>query len=169
MFSLSNEIFSKITKNLFFNINKRRALCSSNLVAKKYHFNAKLEKSVTEENGLFQKNLKLYKKNLGFVQQHNFFTLSKQLFSEKITADNSLGKIPETSDLVIERHKEGIVEIQLNRPKGKNSLSKKLTYEVFTFFQIYNAAILSFLKRERDFANFSDRPGILAVLKLFRF
>jgi hypothetical protein len=55
-----------------------------------------------------------------------FFTLSKQLFSEKITADNSLGKIPETSDLVIERHKEGIVEIQLNRPKGKNSLSKKI-------------------------------------------
>lgn len=130
MFSLTNIVNSKITRNLFFNINKKRALRSSSFIVKKYHFDTGFVKKNTDENLLCGKNFKLNQKALSFVQQQNFITLSKQLFNDKITADNSLGKIPETSDLIIERHKEGIVELQLNRPKGKNSLSKKLTYEV---------------------------------------
>lgn len=136
MFSLKKIVNSKITRNLFFNINKKRALCSSSLNVKKYNFDSGLETKSAEDCILFWKNLKI-KKTLGITQQLNFITLSKQLFNEKITADNSLGKIPEASDLIIERHKEGIVEIQLNRPKGKNSLSKKLTYEVFSFLNAH--------------------------------
>ena len=136
MFSLKKIVNFKITRNLFFNICNNRALCSSSLNVKKYHFDNGLETKATDDCILFGKNLKI-KKTLGITQKLNFITLSKQLFNDKITADNSLGKIPETSDLIIERHKEGIVEIQLNRPKGKNSLSKKLTYEVFSFLNTH--------------------------------
>jgi hypothetical protein len=55
--------------------------------------------------------------------------------SSASTLKDTNAKGTETApELIVQHHNEGIVEVQLNRVEGKNSLSKRLLFEVLYFF-----------------------------------
>lgn len=59
----------------------------------------------------------------GFTQNQSTNNPTSTVSSEGSTSSSS-------PELIVEHLNEGIVEIQLNRIQGKNSLSKKLLFEV---------------------------------------
>ena len=65
------------------------------------------------------------------AQNNSQSQLESQLFVSKLsTSSTSQAKSNEQAELIIQNLNEGIVELQLNRSLGKNSLSKKLLFEV---------------------------------------
>ena len=108
MINLSSEIFSKITRSFFFNINTKKSICSSTFTIKKYHIDVPTQKKVLEKNFLLKNAQNLNKNTIGFTQQANFISFNKQLFNEKITSEKaSEVKTSEFPELIIERHNEG--------------------------------------------------------------
>ncbi|CAF0968948.1 unnamed protein product [Brachionus calyciflorus] len=98
------------------------------------------------------------------VNQKNTTNLSRKdskIFAVKLSTtttsqSNSLAK--EQSELIVQHLNEGIVELQLNRSLGKNSLSKKLLFE----FEIFLNSI-RYDKRARCVIIRSLVPGVFCA------
>ena len=102
------DLLVKFSKNSFLVKNLRRSILTQAIVNNKVTFNSKVEKSFPDHRGLI-------------------------FDSTKRNQSNSSLATDKTPELVIANHKDGIVEAQINRPQGKNSISKKLLFELEIF------------------------------------
>lgn len=126
LFRLNNIIFSKLAKNVVTakNISK---LASLNLIYTKNTF-------IIDD----KRQLSFQQQQKSFYSHDSTTTPTSSSTSTNNTTSNIDAKLHQTtsttaSELIIQHHPEGIVELQLNKIDTKNALSKKLIFELEVF------------------------------------
>lgn len=100
----------------------RRNICAVKINGRPLSLLSFKSNFLTESNYITKNENKL---DLNFIREHSTTTITDQ--------SNITSNVPELNIL---HHTKGIVIAQLNRPQGKNSLSKRLLYELETFINL---------------------------------